>query len=115
MSGPGTWPLKAHTLAVRPGATSRSTSSMVIWILWSSAWTPGAMPSSSSAIDTANILILEFLFLAAHVAQVGDQRVDVVVAQVAAPGRHQHGLVDGFAAELDDLEQLLVGARGHLL
>src|SRR5690606_124823 len=112
--GPGTWPLKPHTLALKPGATSRSTSSMV-----SSNWRVSARaPAAASRVVASSKNSLAVMLLssvaAAQFPQVGNQCVDVVVAEVAAPGGHQHRLVDALAAVLDGLEQLLVGARRHL-
>src|SRR5690606_38499423 len=120
--GPGTWALKPHTLALKPGATSRSTSSMVSSNWRVSARAPAAasrvVASSQTGSQTGSKKSLAVMLLssvaAAQFPQVGNQCVDVVVGEVAAPGGHQHRLVDALAAVLDGLEQLLVGARRHL-
>src|SRR5690606_26929559 len=124
ISGPGTWPLKAHTLARKPGATSSSTSSMVSSNLRSSARAADGETSANAtrmAISTAitklgdrGLTCILLALPAAQLAQVRDQRVDVLVRQVSAPGGHQDRLVDRLAALLDGQEQLLVGARAHL-
>src|SRR5690606_39609987 len=108
--GPGTWPLKPHTLALKPGATSRSTSSMV-----SSNWRVSARaPAAASRVVASSKNSLAVMLLssvaAAQFPQVGNQCVDVVVGEVAATGGHQHRLVDSLAACLVGLDQLLFGA-----
>src|SRR5450759_5312650 len=51
----------------------------------------------------------------AELAQVGDKIAYLLVAKRVTPGRHKDGLVDGWAAFLDDLENGVVGATGHRL
>src|SRR5690606_3971077 len=93
------------------------TSSTVMSNWRSSPWARGAAHKATSAASLRMFLrlMVSFSSVAAELAQVGDDVIDITVAEVSVPVGHQHRLVHRLAAFLDGLEQLFVGAGSHLV